>query len=123
MHANIIDNSGCPAFLTEERCEIEELSNGSHDEGLSVARASVAPGITTAWHILHQIDERYVIQSGTGDVEVGDLPLQRVYPGDVVVIPAGVRQRIHNPDSNQALVFLALCTPRFKAAAYESLEL
>ena len=108
-------------FFTAELCHITELSNSPVDEALSVARARVEPGVTTRWHRLHGIAERYVIVSGHGVVEVGELPPQAVAPGDVVVIPAGCRQRIRN-DGAHDLVFHALCTPRFRPEAYEDLE-
>jgi len=108
-------------FFTAELCHITELSNSPADETLSVARARVEPGVTTCWHCLHGIAERYVILSGYGVAEVGELRPHAVAPGDVVVIPAGCRQRIRN-DGAHDLVFHALCTPRFRPAAYEDLE-
>lgn len=108
-------------FHTDERCFITEISNSDDDPVLSIARARVTPGTTTAWHLLEGIWERYVIINGHGVVEVGDLPPQRVTAGDVVIIPAGCRQRITN-NGTEDLIFLALCTPRFTLAAYRDLE-
>jgi mannose-6-phosphate isomerase-like protein (cupin superfamily) len=107
--------------LTRERCHILELSNVADDPQVSIARARVAPGVTTAWHRLHDIVERYVILEGTAWVEVGDRPGETVVPGDVVQIPAAYRQRIRNMGPTD-LVFLAVCTPRFVESAYEHLE-
>ncbi|TXH03236.1 MAG: cupin domain-containing protein [Nevskiaceae bacterium] len=107
--------------LTEERCFILELRNRDDDPALSIARARVLPGVTTRWHRLRDIAERYVILEGRGEVEVGDLAPQAVAAGDVVVIPPGVRQRIRN-SGDIDLVFLALCTPRFRWSAYEDIE-
>ena len=59
-----------------------------------MARARVTPGVTTTWHRVRETWERYLILSGTGVVEVGDLSPTPVAPGDVVLIPPGVRQRI-----------------------------
>jgi mannose-6-phosphate isomerase-like protein (cupin superfamily) len=75
-------------YETSERCAILELSNDADDPDVSIARARVAPGVTTAWHRLDQIAERYVILTGQGLVEVSDLKPQTVGPGDVVCIPA-----------------------------------
>jgi len=108
-------------FFTAELCHITELSNSPADEALSVALARVEPGVTTRWHRLRGIDERYVILAGHGVMELGGLPPQAVAPGDVVVIPAGCRQRITN-DSAGDLLFHALCTPRFRPEVYEDLE-
>lgn len=108
-------------FFTPELCYITELSNSATDGQLSVACARVAPGITTRWHRLNGISERYVVLSGQGNVEIGDLPAQPLSSLDVAVIPAGCRQRITNTGATD-LVFLALCTPRFIPEAYEDVD-
>jgi mannose-6-phosphate isomerase-like protein (cupin superfamily) len=108
-------------YFTEELCHITELSNTADDAELSIARARVEPGVTTRWHRLAGITERYVILSGRGRVEIGDLPPQAVGPGDVALIPPLCRQRIANI-GGEDLVFLALCTPRFREDAYEDIE-
>jgi len=115
-HANPGDE-----FYTRERCYITELSNSAADPAASVARARVAPGVTTRWHRLAGTCERYCIISGTGLVEVGELAPQEVSSGDVVLIPPMCRQRITNTGTED-LVFLAVCTPRFVQDAYEDIE-
>lgn len=108
-------------FYTDEKCFITELSNTADDAELSIAHARVEPGVTTRWHRLQDISERYCIISGSGLVEVGDLPPQRVTAGDVILIPPMCRQRITN-NGNIDLVFLAMCTPRFISKAYQDIE-
>lgn len=108
-------------YFFEEGCFISEWSNGPHDEALSVARARVRPGETTRWHALKETTERYVIVSGRGYVELGDGTATEVTSGDVVIIPADTAQRI-TACSEADLVFLALCTPRFRPANYRDLE-
>jgi len=108
-------------YDTPERCFINELSNTAADPDVSIARARVAPGVTTRWHRLHGIAERYVILEGCGRVEVGELPAADVGPGDVVLIPPGCRQRTANTGSVD-LVFLAICSPRFVPEAYEDID-
>lgn len=108
-------------YLIAERCRILESWNRPDDPSLSVARARVPPGVTTRWHRLAGICERYLILAGRGRVEVGNLAPEVVRPGDVVYIPAGCRQRIANLDDVD-LVFLALCTPRFIPEAYRDIE-
>jgi mannose-6-phosphate isomerase-like protein (cupin superfamily) len=108
-------------YDTPELCAINELSNTAADEDLSIARARVAPGVATRWHVLRGIAERYVILEGEGVAEVGEGPSERVAPGSVVLIPPGVRQRIRNTGAAD-LVFLALCTPRFRPEAYEDVD-
>ena len=108
-------------YETAELCAINELSNTAADEDLSIARARVPPGVATRWHVLRGIAERYVILEGVGVAEVGEAAAERVAPGSVVLIPPGMRQRIRNTGAVD-LVFLALCTPRFRPEAYEDVE-
>lgn len=108
-------------FATAERCHVNE-PNVADDPEASIARARVTPGVTTRWHCLRDIAERYVILEGNGRVEVGDLPPQDVGPGDVVLIPPGCRQRIACTGARD-LVFLAICTPRFRPEAYVDSDL
>jgi mannose-6-phosphate isomerase-like protein (cupin superfamily) len=106
-------------YETAERCSILEVANDGDDAACSIARARVASGVTTEWHWLEGIDERYVIVSGHGRVEFGTLPPASVSAGDVVRIPAGVPQRLTNV-ADDDLVFFAVCTPRFVQSAYRS---
>ena len=106
-------------FESAERCWILEVANDADDPACSIARARVAPGVTTEWHFLAGIAERYVIVSGRGRVEVGELPPTDVGPGDVVRIPPDVPQRITNVGAVD-LIFYCVCTPRFDAAAYRT---
>jgi len=108
-------------FETPELCYITELSNSDADPEVSIARVRVRPGVTTKWHRLNGITERYVILEGTGRMEVGDLDPQDVEPGTAVLIPPACRQRITNI-GNQDLIFLAICTPRFRQEAYVEID-
>jgi len=105
-------------FYTEERCYITELHNSGNS---SIARARVKPGATTGLHSLRETFEQYVILEGEGEVEVGDNPVTKVGPLDVVNIAADTPQRITNTGERD-LIFLCLCTPGFKQEAYENLE-
>ena len=108
-------------FLTAEGCYILETYNHAADNSMSIARARVCQGTTTAWHALDGTVERYIIVEGRGRVEVGESPACDVAPGDVVIIPPGVRQRITNTGDGD-LIFYFICTPRFQAAAYRELN-
>jgi len=108
-------------FETVERCHIQEVANDPGDELVSIARARVEPGVTTAWHRLNGISERYIIVSGRGRVEIDELEPVDVEPGDVVRIAAGSRQRITNT-SDGDLVFYAVCAPPFLKECYTNLE-
>ena len=108
-------------YLTEEECYITELSNSEDDPGVSIARARVRPGITTRWHCLNGTIERYSIISGEGLMELAEQAPQQVRQGDTVLIPSMCAQRITNI-GNEDLVFLAICTPRFKDDIYQDIE-
>ena len=108
-------------FYTDERCFITELINEASSPELSVARARVEPGVTTAWHKLTATDERYLIISGTGRMELEGAEPENVSAGDTVSIPAGVPQRITNTGPDD-LIFFAVCTPRFNPENYIGLE-
>jgi len=117
----VLPNNPAAEYFFQEGCHILELSNDSTDSAVSIARARVAPGVTTRWHRLAGITERYVLLAGQGRVEVGELPPQVVGPGDVVRIPPACRQRITCLGPGE-LIFLAICSPRFLPEAYEDLE-
>ena len=108
-------------FYTPEKCYIVELSNTPDDPDASIARARVAPGTTTRWHRLVGTAERYVILEGRGRVEIGSLSPRDVGVGDIVLIPPSCRQRITSLGPAD-LIFLAVCTPRFRPEAYEDID-
>lgn len=118
QQAKVLRTPPAAEYFFEEGCHILELSNSAADPALSIARARVPPGVTTRWHRLQGIAERYLLLAGEGRVEVDGLAAQTVTAGDVVLIPPGCRQRIANTGA-QELVFLALCTPRFTREAYQ----
>ncbi|HEY5733796.1 MAG TPA: cupin domain-containing protein [Gammaproteobacteria bacterium] len=121
MRAEVRKHDAAVEFTTPERCHITEVANDAGDELVSIARARVEPDVTTAWHRLKGVSERYIIVSGEGRVEIGELQPVDVCAGDVVRIPADVAQRISNT-GNDDLVFYAVCSPPFEAGCYVSLE-
>jgi mannose-6-phosphate isomerase-like protein (cupin superfamily) len=120
MNPIILKQDLSKEFKTPERCFILESLNAANDS-LSVARARVEPGITTKWHSVEGTAERYIIAEGKGRVEVGKLQPMDVGPGDVVLIPAAVRQRITNI-GDRDLIFYCVCTPPFAQQNYRELE-
>ena len=108
-------------FHTAEGCFILETWNRETDPAVSIARARVAPQVTTRLHRLAGIVERYLILSGEGLVEVEGMESKRVRTGDLVHIPAGLGQRIGNRGDTD-LIFLAICTPRFTPRAYQDID-
>jgi mannose-6-phosphate isomerase-like protein (cupin superfamily) len=116
LHAD----AGKEFFAELEGCWILETWR-SPDDAMTIARARVEPGVTTAWHALAGVTERYIIAEGTGRMEVGDLPPADVGLGDTVFIPAGVPQRIANTGPRD-LVFYCVCTPPFTPECYRDLQ-
>lgn len=108
-------------FFTPERCHIVEMHNSEHDPACSIARARVAPGVTTQLHALRGTEERYVLLQGQAVIEVGGGNALTLKPMDVVLIPAGSSQRITNTGDSD-LIFLCVCSPRFKPEQYINLE-
>ncbi len=121
MQASIKKADANLEFETGERCFILEVANDDDDDILSISRARVLPGVTTQWHQLKGIDERYLIVRGHGRVEVQGIEPTEVHEGDVVRIPAGTPQRITNTGAID-LLFYCICSPRFHVNSYNSLE-
>ncbi len=121
MHPTIHHHKTVIEFDTKERCYIKELSNTVNDKLISIAEARVEAGITTAWHKLTAITERYIIISGQGRVEIEGLSPTDVIVGDIVIIPPDTAQRICNTGQDD-LLFYAVCSPRFTPDCYIPLE-
>jgi len=121
MQPRIVKQDPAGEFPIPEGCRILETWNTDADESVSIARARVAPGVTTKWHRLEGIVERYLLVEGRGLVEVGTLEPVEMEPGDLAVIPAGVRQRITNTGPSD-LVFYCICSPRFDPESYRVFE-
>lgn len=121
MRAVIKHSDISQEFWIEENCYVLEVSNSEDDPDVSIARARVKPQESTRWHRVNNTIERYYILEGTGIVEVDELPPTQVKPGDVVLIPDSAPQRITNT-SDKDLIFLAICSPRFRPEAYEGIE-
>lgn len=119
MKAEVRKRGEHEEYWFEEGCWIREVANDEGDDRLSVAIARVEPGSSTNRHMLEGVAERYIIASGTGLVEIGDLK-REVASGDVVRIPANTPQRITNTGEGD-LLFYVVCTPPFTRACYISI--
>lgn len=111
----------CSEQLTEEGCFIWQNWGIPADESLSIARARVAPGMSTRWHRLSGVREIYLLTAGRGRVELGGREPSELAAGDLVNIPAGTAQRITNLGSGD-LIFYCICTPAFTPACYSDME-
>ena len=114
MNPKIIKANTLNPYLTPEHCYIAENYS---DKDVSIAVATVKPGITTKAHHLKGIQEIYIITSGEGKVVFTGSDPTIVNVGDVIVIPIGASQKITNTGKTD-LVFYCVCTPRFTEACY-----
>jgi mannose-6-phosphate isomerase-like protein (cupin superfamily) len=121
MRTEVKKGTAVMEFETDERCFISEVANDLGDEQVSISRARVKPGSTTAWHRLKGVSERYIIASGAGRVDLQGLETTDVSAGDVVRIPADIPQRITNMGDTD-LIFYCVCSPPFRQDCYETLE-
>lgn len=116
MEPRIIRANTLNERKSDERCLIAENWRSGK---MSVARATVNPGVTTMLHNLEGIDEIYIIVRGRGAVKIGDIQLANVKEGDTIFIPAGTDQQITNIGKSN-LVFYCICTPPFNPSCYHS---
>jgi mannose-6-phosphate isomerase-like protein (cupin superfamily) len=72
-------------------------------------------------HRLVGVNEIYLITSGKGQADIGDIKSTSVGQGDLVIIPAGESQRISNIGKKD-LVFYCIGTPKFTAECYRGEE-
>lgn len=116
-----VSDAGGAEYWFHEGCYITEIWNNASDISVSIARARVVAGNCTRWHQLTGITERYLLVSGQGHVQLGDGASGTLRAGDAVVIPPGIAQRVVNTGVGD-LIFLAVCTPRFRPAAYQDVD-
>jgi mannose-6-phosphate isomerase-like protein (cupin superfamily) len=114
LQPKIVKANSLHPYLTLERCFIAENFS---DKEVSIAVATVKPGITTKAHRLEGIQEIYIITAGEGMIVLSGLEPAQVSVGDVIVIPAGASQKITNTGKTD-LEFYCVCTPRFNEACY-----
>jgi mannose-6-phosphate isomerase-like protein (cupin superfamily) len=114
LQPKIVKVNSLNPYLTPEHCYIAENFS---DKDVSIAIATVKPGITTRAHHLKGIQEIYIITAGEGKVAFSGLEPAPVRAGDVIIIPADVSQKITNTGKTD-LMFYCVCTPRFTETCY-----
>jgi mannose-6-phosphate isomerase-like protein (cupin superfamily) len=102
-------------FFVGEGVHVLERENSPKDPSVGFDRIRVPAGVTTALHKL-KIDERYMITSGQGTVEI-DGQKRHVQEGDVVLFPRESTQRI-TPEAG-GMEFYSVTTPRFLVEDFE----
>lgn len=118
MQPKIVKANTPYEHLTPEHCFIAE--NYSNQD-VSIARATVKPGVTTLAHHLVGVQEIYLITNGQGKVTIEGLEPTDIGVGDVTIIPPQTSQKITNTGKTD-LVFYCICTPRFTEACYVNEE-
>ncbi len=105
-------------FYIDEGCHIIEIFNNSAHPDISISQARVELNSTTELHFLNDTIEIYYILSGKGIAYIGEdrIPVKK---GDLIHIPENMNQHISN-DSEDELVFLCICTPRWKEEIYKT---
>ncbi|PHR94141.1 MAG: cupin [Robiginitomaculum sp.] len=106
-------------FWLDERIYIREIMNAPEEPDISLARFRVPAGSTTQLHAL-TISEWYIMESGTGIVEVDGHKIE-MSAGDNIKINPGQSQRVINMGAEE-LVFQSICTPRWTHECYKNLE-
>ena len=114
-------NKDTEEYFFEEGCFITELWNEPFDNDVSIAQARLPAGERTLPHLLNNTSERYLILSGEGLVYVGNRKAVAITQNDMVLIQPGEKQYIENTGSTD-LVFLAICSPRFRSENYVELD-
>lgn len=64
------------------------------------------PGARTAWHT-HPLGQTLIVTAGVGVVQAWEGPVQEIRPGDVVLIPPGVKHW-HGATSTNGMTHIAL---------------
>jgi quercetin dioxygenase-like cupin family protein len=85
---------------------IDEIVAGVEPSRLRAFRVSFEPGARTAWHT-HPVGQTLHVLSGLGLVQLEGQPIQRIHPGDTVVIAPSERHW-HGAAPENTMVHLAL---------------
>ncbi len=113
----------CREIVAGDKTRLRELLHPDRDYPFdgrySLAHAIVAPGQSTLRHRL-TTDEIYYIIEGRGEMHIDD-ESAFLESGDLVEIPPGATQWIHNTGETD-LVFLCIVDPAWRPENEEILE-
>ena len=101
-----------PVFTAGDDTQIREVFHPKNDQlnaNYSLAHASLAPGTSSLPHILKEQSELYVFLQGKARFLVNEEETL-AEKGDIVWVPAGAKQSVHNIGSEE-LVFLCIVDP------------
>ncbi|MCF8031568.1 MAG: cupin domain-containing protein [Desulfarculaceae bacterium] len=106
---------GLEAFVATDGCLLAEVihpANDSTSPGISLSRASLAPGKATSPHRLEFVEIYYVLRGG-GRMHL-DGEVRELIPDSCVYVPPGAVQWVENPGPEE-LLFLCVCHPAWSA--------
>jgi mannose-6-phosphate isomerase-like protein (cupin superfamily) len=112
----------CATFTANDGCAIRELlhpANAGLELPYSLAAGEVLPGARTCRHQLSGT-EVYCILEGSGVMHI-DSESRACMPGDIILVPSGAAQWLHNPGIN-TLRFLCIVSPPWQAEGDVLLE-
>lgn len=104
-----------PGFTAADGCLLAEVIHPRNDAtspGVSLSRASLAPGKATTPHRLDFVEIYYVLR-GRGRMHL-DGETREIVPESCVYVPPDTVQWVENPGPGD-LVFLCLCHPAWSA--------
>ncbi len=107
-------------YWISEKIFVREDMNHPELDDASLATCRLPVGGKTQLHSLN-VDEIYMIKSGSGMMRKGEGPAFQVSPGDNIFIASGIAQNIENTGPVD-LIFQTLCMPRFDETGYTALE-
>lgn len=79
-----------PAEYFTGSVRVDPLFSSEAPSRTSAAYVTFEPGARTAWHT-HPAGQRLIVTAGAGLVQHWGGPIQPIKPGDVVIIPPGVK--------------------------------
>lgn len=110
---DVIKTGERPRFETLDGSLVREFAHPSSSVARtqSLAEAEVPGGGSTAEHFHRSSEEIYYFTGGAGVVRIGDQEAD-VGPGDLVVIPPGVRHKLWAA-AGRPLTLLCCCSPPY----------
>ena len=113
----------CDEFVAGDDSHLREVLHPKNDKlklRYSIAHVVVSPEDRTFLHRLKTSSEVYYILQGRGMIFVGE-EVKKVKTGDVIYIPPGFKQKIHNIGKDD-LAFLCIVSPPWSKKDEEIIE-
>ena len=95
-----------PAEYFTGRVRLDPLFAAPEPARVAVAQVTFEPGARTAWHT-HPLGQTLVITAGCGLAQLWGEPVEKLYPGDVVWFPPGVKHW-HGATPPNAMTHIAI---------------